>query len=69
MTISAAAASDLAEGKRILHEEGQALLALAETLGSAFCQAVERLLRIDGRIVVTGMGKSGLVGRKLAATF
>ncbi|HXP96684.1 MAG TPA: KpsF/GutQ family sugar-phosphate isomerase [Telmatospirillum sp.] len=59
----------LAEGKRVLREEGQALLALAETIGPPFAEAIDKLLEVAGRIVVTGMGKSGLVGKKLAATF
>jgi arabinose-5-phosphate isomerase len=59
----------LAEGKRVLREEGQALLTLAGTLDSSFVAAVDKLIEAVGRIVITGMGKSGLVGRKLAATF
>ena len=38
------------------------------TLGAAFSQAVERIAAASGRVIVTGMGKSGLVGRKIAAT-
>jgi arabinose-5-phosphate isomerase len=51
--------------------EGLAILsrALDGELGTAFCAAVELIERAEGRVIVTGMGKSGHVGRKLAATF
>jgi arabinose-5-phosphate isomerase len=42
--------------------------ALEGELGRAFCEAVELIGRAEGRVIVTGMGKSGHVGRKLAAT-
>lgn len=48
--------------------EVQALLALSERLSPVFAQVVERILDIRGRVVVMGMGKSGHVGRKIAAT-
>jgi arabinose-5-phosphate isomerase len=54
--------------RRVLRTEGEALLALAEALDGRFEQAVEQLAATRGRIVVTGMGKSGHVGRKIAAT-
>ncbi len=62
------ALSTLPEGRRVIRAEAEALLALADGLGDSFDQAVERLLAARGRIAVTGMGKSGLVGRKIAAT-
>ena len=52
-----------------LRNEGEAILALAERLDSSFCEAVELILSCRGRLVVTGMGKSGAVARKLAGTF
>lgn len=48
--------------------ESQALLALADRQGSSFVQAVQAMLDCSGRVVVMGMGKSGHVGRKIAAT-
>jgi len=48
--------------------EAQALLGLKARLGDSFVLAVQRILGITGRVVVMGMGKSGHVGRKLAAT-
>ena len=52
----------------VLVAEGQALKALADTLGDAFVQATEKLVACTGRVIVTGMGKSGHVARKIAAT-
>ncbi len=48
--------------------EAQALQALSDRLSPAFAQVVERILALRGRVVVMGMGKSGHVGRKIAAT-
>jgi arabinose-5-phosphate isomerase len=55
-------------GRRVLLTEADALRALSESLGEAFTQAVETLFAAKGRIVCTGMGKSGHVARKIAAT-
>ena len=55
-------------GRRVLRTEAEALWALAEALDGRFEQAVELLAATRGRIVVTGMGKSGHIGRKIAAT-
>lgn len=55
--------------KRVLRIEAKALAELQERLDGRFEQAVELLLACKGRVVVTGMGKSGLIGRKIAATF
>ena len=48
--------------------EAQALLGLKERLDGRFAQAVQLMLHVQGRVVVTGMGKSGHIGRKIAAT-
>ena len=62
-------AYDAAEvGRRVMLIEADALRAFAETLGRDFASAVETLFRAEGRIVCTGVGKSGHVGRKIAAT-
>ncbi|HEY7647381.1 MAG TPA: KpsF/GutQ family sugar-phosphate isomerase [Methylomirabilota bacterium] len=54
--------------ERVLRLEAEAILALIPRLDERFDQAVDRLYQCDGRIIVTGMGKSGLIGRKIAAT-
>jgi len=56
-------------GRRVLGAEAEALQAQAKGLGAAFAHAVDRLFAAKGRIVCTGMGKSGHVARKIAATF
>lgn len=48
--------------------EAAALLQLKERLDQRFVQAVDMMLAVQGRVVVTGMGKSGHIGRKIAAT-
>ena len=53
---------------QVLEIEAQAILDLRERLGAGFEQAVGVLLGCAGRVVVTGMGKSGLIGQKLSAT-
>ncbi|MDP1632451.1 MAG: KpsF/GutQ family sugar-phosphate isomerase [Caulobacter sp.] len=58
----------VAVGRRVLATEAEALGALAEGLGAPFVKAVEILFACKGRIVCTGMGKSGHVARKITAT-
>ena len=60
--------SDLEVGRGVLQLEARALQALAEALDDRFSQAVAVLSAVSGRVIVTGMGKSGHVGRKIAAT-
>ena len=55
-------------GQRALHIEAAALTALSPRLGDAFAAAVQAVLNSSGRVAVMGMGKSGHVGRKIAAT-
>lgn len=55
--------------RRVLRIEAEALGDLLHRLDARFEQAVDLLLACKGRVVVTGMGKSGLIGRKIAATF
>jgi arabinose-5-phosphate isomerase len=62
-------ANDIVHGKRVLAQEIKGLEALAESLGADFAKAVECIATIKGRVIVTGMGKSGHVARKIAATF
>lgn len=62
------AAAIIATARRVLRTEGAALSQMADEIGDAFARAVEALGKIDGRVVVTGMGKSGHIARKIAAT-
>jgi len=54
--------------ERVLRLEAEAILALLPKLDAGFGRAVETLRDCTGRVIVTGMGKSGLIGRKIAAT-
>jgi arabinose-5-phosphate isomerase len=56
-------------GRRVLELEMQALAALRDRLGADFARALDLLLACRGKVVVTGIGKAGIVGRKIAATF
>lgn len=65
---SRSASMDIESAKNVLKLEAQGLIALADSMDESFAQAVDICARVEGRIIVTGMGKSGLVGRKIAAT-
>lgn len=58
----------LAEGRRVLEIEARAVEALIGRLDERFVKAVDVLVRCKGKVVVSGMGKSGLIGQKIAAT-
>ncbi|MCH8001332.1 MAG: SIS domain-containing protein, partial [Proteobacteria bacterium] len=59
---------DLETGRRVLRLEAQGLDALAKSLGDGFVRILDTLAAVPGRITVTGMGKSGHIARKIAAT-
>jgi arabinose-5-phosphate isomerase len=63
------ASATLAAGCRVLRAEAEALIDLARSLDERFERCVEMIAATTGRVVVTGMGKSGHIGRKIAATF
>jgi arabinose-5-phosphate isomerase len=56
------------QAKRVLRIEADAVAALIDRIDERFERAVEMILKCKGRVVVTGMGKSGLIGKKIAAT-
>lgn len=58
----------LNQAREVLREEALCLQQLGEQLGSEFLSAVDCILKCSGRVVVTGIGKAGLVGRKISAT-
>ena len=59
----------LTTAQRVITEEAAALSALSASLDASFAQAVNLIQTAKGRVIVTGMGKSGHIGRKIAATF
>lgn len=58
----------VAEAKRVLALEGRELAAAESRLGAEFAQAVRLIAGMSGRLIVSGVGKSGIIGRKIAAT-
>ncbi len=58
----------LAVARRVIETEAEAVASLIPRLGEDFSRAVEILFNCRGRIIVTGMGKTGLIGRKISAT-
>ncbi|MBX6364315.1 MAG: KpsF/GutQ family sugar-phosphate isomerase [Gemmatimonadetes bacterium] len=58
----------LARARAVVRAEAEGLLALADRLGDGFLEAVRLIGDARGRVVVSGVGKSGIIGRKIAAT-
>lgn len=58
----------LERARRVVRQEAEAVAALEDRIGDDFAGAVEAILDASGRVIVSGVGKSGIVGRKLAAT-
>ena len=60
--------ADIEVGQRVLNMESDGLVALSKSLNGDFANAVETLHNVKGRIIISGMGKSGHIGAKIAAT-
>ena len=58
----------IAHGKEVVRIETEAITRLAENINDEFVRAVEVIDKCKGRVVLTGMGKSGLIARKIVAT-
>lgn len=56
------------KAKRVLKIEAEAIARLIDRVDASFSRAVDLIMACEGRVVVTGMGKSGLIGKKIAAT-
>jgi arabinose-5-phosphate isomerase len=61
--------SDAKVAQRVFETAVEAIQSLSESLNGEFSRAVDILLSVKGRVIVSGMGKSGHIGRKIAATF
>ena len=61
-------ANTIQEGKSILLQEADAIRTMSERLDENFSRAVELMLCCAGKVVISGMGKSGIIGQKIAAT-
>ena len=55
-------------GKRVVHSEARALDELEDVIGKSFSDAIELILNVKGRVILSGMGKSGHIARKITAT-
>lgn len=60
--------STIQKGKEVIRIEAEAVAALMDRINAQFVAAVDLIFSVPGRVVVTGMGKSGLIARKIAAT-
>ncbi len=69
MTLPPADTTILEFGRTMVHDEARALDALADSLGAEFDKACRLILDAKGKLIVCGLGKSGHIGRKIAATF
>jgi len=61
-------AKDLAAARRVLRHAADAITAISESLNGDFSRAIDAILGVEGRVIVSGMGKSGHIARKIAAT-
>jgi len=61
-------AGDLAAARRVLDSAGDAIKSLGTALDGQFTRAIDVIMAVKGRVIVSGIGKSGLIGRKIAAT-
>lgn len=59
---------DIAVARRVIGQAGRGLSAMADELGAEFVKCVETIASLEGRVIVSGMGKSGHIGHKIAAT-
>ena len=66
--MSSSTLTDLELARKVLRTEAAAILGLVERIDGDFERAVQFLFECRGRVVVTGMGKSGIICRKIAAT-
>src|SRR5687768_15827950 len=67
-SICVSGADVLATARRVIRMEADALLALEARIGEEFTHAVDLIAGSGGRVIVSGVGKSGIVGRKIAST-
>lgn len=59
---------DLSIARRVLEAEGRSILAIADQVGESFAQGVGAILACEGKVVLTGIGKAGIMARKISAT-
>jgi arabinose-5-phosphate isomerase len=67
-SLSSEAQESIKSAREVLRIESEAVAKLSQRVGGDFARAVELVLRCTGRVIITGIGKSGIVGKKIAAT-
>lgn len=67
-SLSPAAQESIASAREVLRIESEAVARLSQRVGVEFARAVELILECTGRVIITGIGKSGIVGKKITAT-
>ena len=67
-TLSCDSQTLITSAKTTLTTQAQALMGLADRVDTQFSQAVTMMLNTKGRVIICGMGKSGIIGKKIAAT-
>lgn len=68
VAVSWSEADQLREARRIVRDEASVLNQLADVLSTSFCDALSLLQQAEGNVIITGVGKAGLIGQKLVAT-
>ncbi|MFM7036534.1 MAG: SIS domain-containing protein [Planctomycetaceae bacterium] len=69
IAVPVAQLDQLREARRVIRQEAEALIRLSDGLDLRFCEALRLIEHCRGSVIVTGVGKAGLIGRKLTATF
>ena len=59
----------ISQAKQVLKIEAEGILSLLDQIGPDFSKAVDLIMECRGRVIITGIGKSGLIGQKITATF
>lgn len=59
----------LSDAKNVISTEIDSLKGLADKIGEDFSYSVDKILQCEGKVVISGVGKSGIIGKKIAATF
>ena len=69
MSVKSKGGETLKQAREVLKIEAESILELIPKLDENFSKAVETIYGAKGRVIVSGIGKSGLIGRKIVATF
>ena len=59
----------LDDAKKVISTEIESIKGLMDKIGNDFCHSVDKILDCEGKVIISGVGKSGIIGKKIAATF